>query len=174
MSPVYIDAPINQCLDMILYFDSGENIFQLIDREVVSRQLPWSNFLALGSDNANVMSGSKKGVIAHVRTKQPNVIFSGCSLHLIHIGAQKGASCLPPVQDILTDIFYYFQKSDKRRSELAEIQSLFDVDQRKMLKHVCTRWLSIGRLVRTSYICTCMFSFAKTEVKIALFHWRLV
>lgn len=126
---------------------SGANIFELIRQEMESRSEGdlWSRFLALGSDNANVMSGMKNGVIAHVRTKQPNAIFAGCSLHLIHIGAQKAADCLPPIQETLVDIYYYFQKSDKRRSALVGLQVMFNVDQRKMLKYGSTRWLSIGK-----------------------------
>ena len=59
--------------------------------------------------------------------------------------AQKGAKCLPDVADILQDIYYYFQKSDKRLGDFSRMQEMFDIEQKKMHKHVCTRWLSIGR-----------------------------
>jgi hypothetical protein len=91
------------------------------------------------------MVGHKKGVFAFIKEKQPRVFLSGCPLHLVHIAAKKAAQCLPPIDDVLVDIFYYFNKSEKRKSEFKGTQVLYDVEQRKMLKHVCTRWLSIAR-----------------------------
>ena len=123
----------------------GENIFKLVDDEFAAQRIPWKNCLSFGCDSASVMTGWKKGVISFVRHQQEHVHMSGCCLHLVHLGAKKGASCLPPVEDILVDIFYYFKKSVNRQTELKHLQVLYDVDQRKMLKHVCTRWLNISR-----------------------------
>ena len=124
---------------------TGENIFSLVDQEFTSQQIPWGNCISFGCDNANVMTGWKKGVISFVRGKQPDVHLAGCCLHLVHLAARKGAACLPSAEDVLVDIFYFFQKSAIRQYELKQLQTLYDVEQRKMLKHVCTRWLSIHR-----------------------------
>ena len=35
---------------------TGENIFKLLDAELKLRQVPWTNCLALGCDNASVMT----------------------------------------------------------------------------------------------------------------------
>lgn len=110
-----------------------------------SRQIPWEHNLALGCDNASTMTGHKKGVIAFARKKHPDIFLAGCTLHLVHIAAKKAAESLPPVDEALTDIYYYFNKSDTRKQEFRGTQELYDVDQKKNLKHVCTRWLSISR-----------------------------
>ncbi|VDI64010.1 Hypothetical predicted protein [Mytilus galloprovincialis] len=127
--------------------DGSENIFLLIDKELRSRQIPWEHNLALGCDNASTMTGHKKGVIAFARKKHPDIFLAGCTLHLVHIAAKKAAESLPPVDEALTDIYYYFNKSDTRKQEFKGTQELYDVDQKKNLKHVCTRWLSISRCV---------------------------
>ena len=44
----------------------------LMDAEFQSRDIPWSNCIAFGSDNASVMTGNKKGVIAFIERKQPS------------------------------------------------------------------------------------------------------
>ncbi|KAL8578834.1 hypothetical protein ACOMHN_022127 [Nucella lapillus] len=108
----------------------------------------WDNCIAFGSDNAPVMTGQNKGVFAFVTDKNRNVYLAACTLHLVHIGAKKGAACLPPVEEILVDIYYFFQKSTLCQSNLRELQGLYDVEQRKMLKHGCTRWLSIARCIK--------------------------
>ena len=124
---------------------TGENIFLLLDKELESRSIPWENCLALGCDNASVMTGHKKGVFAFVKAKQSQVFLTGCTFHLVLSGARKAAEALPGIDEVLIDVFYYFNKSDKRKSDFRGTQDLYDTEQKRMLKHVCTRWLSIGR-----------------------------
>jgi hypothetical protein len=110
---------------------TGENIFKLIDNDVMSRDIPWRNCLALGSDNASVMTGQHKGVYSFMKKKQPEIYLSGCVLHLVHISAKKAAGALPSVDDVLIDVYYYFNKSEIRKLEFKGTQELFDVEQKK-------------------------------------------
>ena len=93
------------------------------------------------------MTGAHKAVYSFVKERQPGVHLADCSLHLVHIGAKRGAACLPPVEDVLVDVFYCFQKSVNRQTELTHLQELYDTEQRKVLKHACTPCLSIARYV---------------------------
>ena len=103
-------------------------------------------------------------MIAFFRKKHPNVFMAGCCLHLVHIAAEKGAVCLPGVEDVLVDIFHYFKKSAKRQCEFANIQELFDVEQKRMLKHVCTHCPSIGLcLMRLLHNWIALKAFFKAE-----------
>lgn len=43
----------------------------------------------------------------------------------------------------MVDNFYFFDKSTKRKSGLAEYCTFCDIQYRKILKHVSTRWLSL-------------------------------
>lgn len=125
---------------------TGENIFKLLDAELQSNNIPWTNCLSLGCDNANVMTGMKKGVFAFVKKEHKSVALSGCVCHLIHIAAEKAASCFPfSIDNILVNIFYYLDKSSKRQTNLAKLQEVYNTEQRKILKHVPTRWLSVGK-----------------------------
>jgi len=76
------------------------------------------------------LSGRKKGVISFIEKKQPNVFMAGSCLHLVHIAAQKGAGCLTDIAEVLTDMYYYFQKSEKRQHDFSELQELYDMDQK--------------------------------------------
>ena len=93
------------------------------------------------------MTGVHKGVIKYCRDKHSDIYMAGCTLHLVHISAKKASEVLVPIDDILIGIYYYFSKSDCRKTAFQGDQKLFDVEQKKKLKHVCTRWLSIGRCV---------------------------
>jgi hypothetical protein len=48
---------------------------------------------------------------------------------------------------MVIDIYYWFDKSMKRKALLAEFYSSCDVDYHKIVKHVNTRWLSLERAV---------------------------
>ena len=47
------------------------------------------------------------------------------------------------VEDVLIDLFYHFDKSTKRKAELAEYCEFCNVEFQQVLKHVSTRWLSL-------------------------------
>ena len=88
---------------------TGDAIFKLIDEEFEKYRVPWENCLALGCDNANVVTGKEKGVFAFCKKKHNNIALAGCTLHLVHISAEKGADSLPmSASAILVDVFFYF------------------------------------------------------------------
>lgn len=47
----------------------------------------------------------------------------------------------------MIDIFFWFDKSTKRKACLSEYCSFCDIDYRQIVKHVNTRWLSLERAV---------------------------
>lgn len=108
--------------------------------------IPWKNCTALGSDNAAVMVGIRKGVGSYLKECQPNIIVLGCPNHLIDLAAKAASSALPFSMDsLLVDVFYYLEASVNRKLKLREFQQLCGNEVQKILKHVCTRWLSLGQ-----------------------------
>lgn len=94
----------------------------------------------MSADNANIMICEKNGVAAVLKEAQPNLIVVGCPCHLINLAAQKGAACFPvKVYEILVDVFFYLEKSLKRKDRLKDFQRVHDIEVRKVLKHAPTR-----------------------------------
>ena len=124
---------------------TGRNIYNTLNSELEKHGLAWRNCLALGADNAPVMSGNNTGLFGCIKEEQPNLYFAGCPCHLMHLGAKKGAAALGlKLEDALTDIYYYLKHSAKRQAELKIFQELCGTKQLKVLKHVSTRWLSMN------------------------------
>ena len=123
---------------------TGSNIFQLLDAALKAHKIPWKNCICFSCDNASVMTGIREGVAAYVKRQNPDVFVLGCICHRLHLAAEKGAANLPftPV-DVLVKIFYYLEKSSKRHKELKETQAMCGTANHKILKLVCTRWLSL-------------------------------
>jgi hypothetical protein len=94
------------------------------------------------------MTGKDNGVIASLRGKHAKMYLSGCPVHLIHIAAEKAHAQLPTipvkVDDALIETYYYLEKSYNRLGALDKWQVFYEVDHKTILKHVKTRWLSIG------------------------------
>lgn len=98
--------------------------------------------------NVPVMIGLKNGVAAVLKESHENIAIVGCCCHLINLAAQEGSACLPVNVDEILDVFYYLEKSSKRKDKLKAFQSLHDIEANKILKHVCARWLSLGRSLK--------------------------
>lgn len=145
---------------------TGQNIGNLVLATLKSCNISLSNCLALSADNAPVMLGMKNGVAAVLKREMENIIIMGCPCHLINLAAEKGAACLPvKIDEYLIDIYYYLEKSVKRKEHLKHFQELHNTEIRKILKHVCTRWLSLGRcLNRLLQQWQPLASFFRTEV----------
>ena len=148
----YFNKDIDKIMTALLSMPScnesctGEHIFNLMNREFVKHDIPWKNCLSFGCDNASVMIGKHKGVAKFVADQNGSVFISGCPCHLVHIAAQKAAEKLPiKFEDLLIDIYYYLDESSKRNLELKNCQLLCEIKAHKILKHVATRWLSLGK-----------------------------
>ena len=51
------------------------------------------------------------------------------------------------VEDLVIDLFYWYDKSTKRKACQAEYYTFCDLAYREIVKHVNTRWLSLERAV---------------------------
>ena len=145
-----LGKPITRFLDMpVCNIATGEKLFELIDKSLFERQIPWSNVVGFESDTANVMIGRHNSVLSRVKTKQPNVFSQGCTCHLANLCLLKGVQALPvDVDDFFVDLFYHFDKSTKRKEELHEFQEFTGTKQLKIIKHCKTRWLSLEKVVQ--------------------------
>ena len=60
----------------------------------------------------------------------------------------RKAGCLPfSIDEMLAETYAYLDKSSKRLASLESWQKIYDVEHHKILKHVSTRWLSVGKCV---------------------------
>ena len=146
---------------------TGQNIGNLVIETLSSKGIDLQNCVAFSADNAPVMIGQKNGVAAILKSRNEKIIVMGCICHLIHLSAEKAAKSLPvAIDDVLIDIYYYLEKSAKRKEEVKELQTKYDAESHKILKHVCTRWLSLGRsLKRLLEQWLVLTSFFKNKIK---------
>ena len=120
-------------------------VVALLDRKWTWWLRPWSGSM-WHIANCNVMIGKNNSVLSWVKAQAPYIYSVGCPSHLVNICAKTAAKelSLSP-EELLIDIYYYFEKSSKRREDLKEFQDFCNVAQQRVQKHCPTRWLSLGK-----------------------------
>ena len=79
-------------------------------------------------------------------------MISGCPCHILHTAASKAADAFAAVSDFsvedhCVDLYYWFDKSSKRKSILKEYYDFCDQDYQEVIKYISTRWLCSERCV---------------------------
>lgn len=132
---------------------TGQAIYKMINEELLRLKISWNRCVSFSSDNAANMTGKNKGLAAFISNDSPHVKFMGCCCHLLHRALQKASKGAIPVdiEFFVIQIYYYLDKSSKRKHELVAYQQLCNEKVHKILKHVNTRWLSLetslGRII---------------------------
>ena len=87
-----------------------------------------------------------------MQRKEPQYLYSWVSLPLAHLVASQANDSFSQVaginvEDFLIDIFYWFDKSSKRKGKLAEYFEFCNQEYQKILKHISICWLSLERCI---------------------------
>ena len=113
---------------------------------------PWDLCTSVGVDNTSVNIGVRNSIKTRVLQHNSAIYSSGCPCHILHNAGQKAAEAFNKesgfdVEEFLIDIYYWFDKSTKRKNTLQEYCKFCDHDYRSIIKHVSTRWLTLKRLL---------------------------
>ena len=81
--------------------------------------------------------------------------FSGCPCHIIHNVAQQAGegftkACGFDIKEFAIDLYYWFDKSTKRKNELKSYCTFCDQENREIVKHVSTCSLSLEVAIERS------------------------
>ena len=76
------------------------------------------------------------------------IFFNKCPCHMIHNASQKAAGAFSShvgfdVEEFTVDLYYWFEKSTKRKNCLRSYCDFCDQEYRSMIKSISTRWLSL-------------------------------
>lgn len=127
-------------------------IFSKIDSVLESFDIPWSNCVGFGVDNTSVNLGLHHSLMTHVQQKNGVCYFMGCPCHLVHNIVSRASDALHQVsgfdvEDLCVDIFYWFDKSTKRKGILRDFCAFCDSEYHEVVRYVSVRWLSLEKAV---------------------------
>ena len=115
-------------------------------------KIPWENCVSLSVDNTNTMIGKNNSIASRFLEKNENVFIASCPCHLAHIAASNVHNDFCEyislnVEDVMVDLFYWFDKSAKRKGKLKEYFEFCDQEYQSVLKHLSVRWLSLEKCI---------------------------
>ena len=99
--------------------------------------------------------GARDSLKTRVLGCNPAIYFNGCPCHILHKTAQKAGEsftecCGFDVEEFAIDLYYWFDKSTKRKNGLQSYCIFCNQEYRTIVKHVSTRWLSLEIAVQRS------------------------
>jgi hypothetical protein len=84
----------------------------------------------------------------YAKEKNEDIVIAGCPCHILHNASGKAATAFSEVtgfdiEDHCVDVFYWFDKSSKRKSILKEYYEFCDTECEGVIKFISTRWLCL-------------------------------
>lgn len=150
---------------------TSDAIFGKIDSVLEKHHIPWHNCIGFGVDNTSVNVGLRHSIMTHVKQQNAECYFMGCPCHFVHNVAGHASESLQKsagfdVEDICVDMFYWFDKSTKRKGILREFCSFCDSDYHEIVRYVSVRWLSLEKAVnRILQLYRSLESYFKSEAE---------
>ena len=131
---------------------TAECMFVSINQQLEKNDLSWNIVSAIGVDNTNANIGAQYSIKSRAVEKNPEIVISGCPCHILYNAASKAAVAFAVVSDFsvedhCVDLFYWFDKSSKRKSILKEYYDFCDEEYKEVIKYISTRWLCSERCV---------------------------
>ena len=140
-----------QFLDMCMASSStAGGIFTKMNEVLEAQSIKWDNCVGFGLDNTSVNMGCRNSIKTRIHAKNEGVYIMGCPCHIVHNTAGKATDAFESVtgfnvDDLVIVVFYWFDKSTKKKSNLFYYCDFCDTTYRDIVKHVNTRWLSLER-----------------------------
>ncbi|UYV63802.1 hypothetical protein LAZ67_2005701 [Cordylochernes scorpioides] len=125
---------------------TGADIFELVDENVVKYNLRWENCVSVCTDGAPAMKGSRKGLIAHVIKKNPNIKFVHCMIHREMLVSKSVPPILVTTLDEVVKVVNYIKSNALRSRIFSTFCEAMDSDYKNLLFHTEVRWLSKGKV----------------------------
>jgi zinc finger BED domain-containing protein 5/7/8/9 len=113
--------------------------------------LDWSNCIGVCTDGAPAMVGIKKGVVAQIKSKAPNVLATHCFIHREHLAAKEMSLHLNDVLQTCVKIVNSIKSSSLNSRLFSVLCSEMGSDHHQLLLHTEVRWLSRGRVLSRIY-----------------------
>ena len=122
---------------------AAAEMFSSVDKLFIIHGIYWDFITALGVDNPNANIVEHNFLKSRALEKNHNIFIVGCPCHILHNVACKSGSAFATVtgfdiEDHCVGLFYWFNKSSKRKSILKEYYEFCNSVCEEFIKYVST------------------------------------
>ncbi|XP_063766104.1 protein FAM200A-like [Eleginops maclovinus] len=126
---------------------TGVEIFKALDDFFTEHNISWQRCVALCSDGARAMSGSKTGLFAHVRRVAPGVIWTHCLIHREALASKDLSVELSGVFDVVVKTVNFIKRNALNTRLFSSLCHDLGSEHSSLLYHSEVRWLSRGAVL---------------------------
>ena len=145
---------------------TGEDIFELVNENVLLSKLKWSNCVSVCTDGCPSMQGKNKGFVTYVRQKNPNVVIVHCMVHREALVAKSLPKDLQTIMNQVCQVVNFIKSRPLRNRLFSQLCKAMDSEYECLLYHTEVRWLSKGKVLkRLVQLKTQVLSFMETQKK---------
>lgn len=128
--------------------ETATGINEAITNRLLEYHLDPQYITSYSADNANVNYGKHHSVYTLLCSTNSRILKANCPAHIIHNASKHACDQLPvDIETLVMKVYSHFSVSASRREELKGFFEFLDLEWREILRHVCTRWLSLHRAV---------------------------
>ena len=116
-----------------------------------AHDIPLNNMVGFAADGASNIMGRYNSISSRLRAAAPGITVFKCVAHSIHLCSSEAAKTLPrSCEDLLRNVYNFFDHSAKRTSELNEFQVFCEVKPHKLLHSVPRGGCPFTQLLRNN------------------------
>lgn len=125
--------------------ETADTISQSILKTLQNFNLDIKNVASFSADNTNANFGKNRSCFTLLREKNSRILKNGCPAHIVNNTFKHAANQLSiDIEVVVLKIYSHFSSSSLRRENLKEFVEFVNLEYQEILKHVPTRWLSLG------------------------------
>ena len=141
---------MTKCIDMNMLegrdASTAEHMFTSIENQLRKNELSWDMVTSIGLDNTNANIGDHNSIKSRALERNPEIVISGYPCHVLHNPDSKAADAFAAISDFsvedhCVDLYYWLDKSSKRKFILKGYYDFCDQDYQEVIKYISTRWL---------------------------------
>lgn len=144
------NVPITQLYKLIKLEDNytGEGICQMLEETILFSEVRKHHLISLITDGASNMCGEYKGVSSLLAKSVKHLFWLHCVSHCLNLILENAATnTMGDTVTLVKDISSTFAFSNANHSILSEIQDETDHKQKRILRYVPSRWLSLHKCI---------------------------
>lgn len=129
----------------------GIDVMNSISEYFEKHNLMWDKLVALCTDGAPAMLGSRSGLATLVKQKNPNVITTHCIIHRQALASKTLPECLNDTLQMAIKVVNVIKSSALNTRLFKKLCTEMDSDHEALLFHTEVRWLSKGNMLGRLY-----------------------
>lgn len=123
------------------------DVFEMVDNFFKETGMSWTNLIAVCTDGAPAMLGTKSGFVALVKRKNPDVQGTHCMIHREALASKTMPNRLREHLTDIINVVNYVKNSAVNTRLFRQLCKDMDADHTDLLFHTKVRWLSKGNML---------------------------